>query len=238
MSLTESGKKGGRRHREKEKHLQTRAPDNIIDIPVATATGVHQSVLYRKRTHLERISCLWLHGGSSNNSHVLGIFSHAAHSDLALQSSASNRGPCSSLQPPTEEEIGVYWCCANNTAQKYDCDYCVVPGLRKAVSQSLGKMFLNDSEICIWRPLACWSVAMVSFFFFFFCGRLSPLHLLLLGGSLQSIFRLMLACRCRYIWKSFQWSDVEKKIVCCVVVSLLHFCYPVINWMWYPTAIH
>lgn len=103
----------------------------------------------RKRTHLERISCLWLHGGSSNNSHVLAS-SHAAHSDLALLSSAYSRGPCSSPQPPTEE-IWVYWCCANNTAQKYDCDYCVVRRLHKAVSQSLGKMFLNISEISIWR---------------------------------------------------------------------------------------
>lgn len=105
----------------------------------------------RKRTHLERISCLWLLGGSSNNSHILAS-SHAAHSDLALLSSAYSRGPCSSLQPPTEE-IWVYWCCANNTAQKYDCDYCVVRRLHKAVSQSLGKMFLNISEICIWHDV-------------------------------------------------------------------------------------
>lgn len=52
-----------------------------------------------KRTHLERISCLWLHGGSSNDSHVVS----SSHSNLALLNSVCSRGPCSSLQPPTEK---------------------------------------------------------------------------------------------------------------------------------------
>lgn len=62
--------------------------------------------LQRKKTHLERISHLWLNVGSSYNSHVLAS-SQAAHSNLALLSTACSRGPCSSLQPPTEE-IRVY----------------------------------------------------------------------------------------------------------------------------------
>lgn len=122
--------------------------------PVAIETRVLWSALCRVRRLIWRgFHVSGCSGGSSNNSHVLSS-SHAAHSNLALLSSASSRGPCSSSQPPTEEISEYTDAVATALHKKYDCDYCVVPRLHKALSQSLGKMFLNICEICSW-PWTC-----------------------------------------------------------------------------------